>query len=66
MAKKTKKVECDICKKIIWNDKFYIEEAFLKKKEEEEEAYHIKMVPIAVCVNCKEVQEEERVSGKDR
>ncbi|RQD76069.1 MAG: hypothetical protein D5R97_04815 [Candidatus Syntrophonatronum acetioxidans] len=54
MKNKIQNLECDICGKVMKEEKFFIEEAFLKGEEGERKRYHIRMIPLAVCINCKE------------
>ncbi len=53
-------LECDVCGKPI-RGKFYLDEAFLKQKTGEAERYHVRVIPVAVCVSC---ELEEGCHGK--
>lgn len=63
MNNKIKNIECDLCGKVIKGEEFFVEEAFLKGEEGEKKRYHIRMIPLAVCKECKEIKEEERING---
>ncbi len=47
-------LECDICGKPIWGGEFYIEEAFLKQEQNDAERFYVRIIPVTVCLNCKE------------